>query len=161
MGLDTSLDIVIARSCTDVAVCECCLRDDVEDGVDNNVDNTVVISAGTALGACTVVDALGVVTADVDVDAIAAEVVLRMGVTGDGTAVIESKDEAEEDVTAVGIDTGRILAPASYSLASSFSARRVTSANFAEMASTAVRLPPICEASSASAILQKRIRQTH
>lgn len=78
-----------------------------------------------------------------------------MGVPGDDG--IESKDDEAEDVTAVGIDIGRVLAPASHSLASSFSARRVTSTNLAEIASTAVKLLPRIEgASSASDILQKK-----
>lgn len=107
------------------------------------------VSEGTG---CTgaITDAAGAVAPDTG--AVAVEIV-RVGVLGDDTADIGSKDE-EEDVTAVGIDAGRVLAPASHSLASSFSARRVTSANFAEIASTAVRLLPRIEASSASGILR-------
>lgn len=88
-----------------------------------------------------------------DVNAFVVEV---MGALDGDIAGIESKDEVD-DVTTVGIDIGRVLAPASHSLASSFSARRVTSANFAEIASTAVKLPPRIKASSTSDILQKQI----
>lgn len=80
--------------------------------------------------------------------------VVWTGVLDDDATDIESKDEAE-DVTAAGTDTERVLAPASHSLASSFSARCATSANFAEIASTAVKLLPRIEA--ASAILEKQI----
>lgn len=107
------------------------------------------VSEGTGcIGAIT--DAVETVTPGAG--AVAVDIV-RVGVLDDDTADIESKDE-EEDVTAVGIDTGRVLAPALHSLASSFSARRVTSANFAEIASTAVRLLPRIDASSASDILE-------
>lgn len=88
----------------------------------------------------------------IDVGAIGTLEMARMGVPDDDVVVIDSKDEVE-DAMAV----GRVLAPASYSLASSFSARRVTSANFAEIASTAVRLLSRIEASSASDILEKQI----
>lgn len=62
---------------------------------------------------------------------------------------VEEIDKAE-----VGIGTGWVLAPASHNFASSFSANRVTSASFAEIASIAVRLPALPEASSASDILE-------
>jgi len=88
----------------------------------------------------------------VDAGAIGRLEVVRADVPDDDVA--DSKDEVD-DVTA----TGRVLAPASHSLASNFSARRVTSANFAEIASTAVKLLPRIEASPASGILEKRICQ--
>ena len=66
----------------------------------------------------------------------------------------ENSDEVE-DIADDDIGTGRVLAPASQSLASSFSASRVTSASLAEIASIAVRLLPLPEASSVSDILEK------
>lgn len=71
-----------------------------------------------------------------------------------GTFDDEKRDEVE-DIADDDIGTGRVLAPASQSLASSFSASRVTSASLAEIASIAVRLLPLPEASSASDILEK------
>lgn len=114
---------------------------DVADG-----DTTIALSGD--------VGRAGVVTGAVEVVAsLEVGAIVRLGVTiGDDVVDIESKDDAE-DVTAVGIDIGRVLAPASHSFASSFSARRVTSANLAEIASTAVKLLPRIEASSASDIL--------
>lgn len=71
-----------------------------------------------------------------------------------GLLVVENKEEVE-DIAEDDMGTGRVLAPASQSLASSFSARRVTSASLAEIASTAVKLLTLPEASSASDILEK------
>lgn len=112
--------------------------------------STLIVADAVSEGTGAITDAAEAVAPDTG--AVAVEIV-RVGVLGDDMADIGSKDE-EEDVTAVGIDAGRVLAPASHSLASSFSARRVTSANFAEIASTAVRLLPRIEASSASGILR-------
>lgn len=73
-----------------------------------------------------------------------------------GGALEDERGEGVEETADEDIGTGRVLAPASQSFASNFSARRVTSANLAEIASTAVRLLPLPEeASSASDILEK------
>lgn len=67
----------------------------------------------------------------------------------------DEKSDEVEDMADDDIGTGRVLAPASQSFASSFSASRVTSASLAEIASIAVRLLPLPEASSVSDILEK------